>query len=71
MASHIERRKFLATLGAAATWPLAARVQQPAMPVFGFINLGTPDAMARYVAALPSAKQVMSRVKTDRSNTIG
>src|SRR5262249_5379643 len=52
MASHIRRRKFLATLGgAAAGWPLAARTQQPAMSVVAFVRDGTADASARYVAA--------------------
>jgi putative tryptophan/tyrosine transport system substrate-binding protein len=61
----MRRREFIVGIGSAAAWPLAARAQQAAMPVIGYLSFGSPtegtDGVAAFLQGLAAAGYVEGR----------
>jgi len=59
----MRRREFITLIGAATAWPFAARAQQPAMPVVGFLGAGARGPLREQIAAFQEGLKESSYVE--------
>jgi ABC-type uncharacterized transport system substrate-binding protein len=66
----MKRREFLGMLGGAAAWPLAARAQQPVMPVVGFLDSRSSDGMTSRLASFRQGLKEVGLVEGENVTVI-
>jgi putative ABC transport system substrate-binding protein len=66
----IGRRNFVTLIAGAAVWPLAARAQQMAMPVIGFLGIAPPDTIADRLRAFRNGLKTIGYVEGENAAII-